>query len=495
MPTALDQLSNDVEVFADQVEAMFGNNFDALSPSEQEKLVIDSLRILVSNFNACSEYAFNLYIEKYVEYFSDETLTILPIILEKYLPKRINARWTATEQTDIAFAAYYALSLIYKKTKNNDALKKLCDNPYTGFRAHYPLTNEVLARYFKRIHDYSRALEYDQYAITKLEEFGIENHGPRISYASTICRLYDRGENVDPKQFEKAEAYIQAAIEYNPNYPKYYYLKGKLTFYGAQRFRDTDTFLSKCDEALQYLTKARLMLDDQSGNYFDNTSSEFEAFIGKVKDAQKQYHAKNRSFQEFSSEAFQEKLDTILKSEKAANCPPPNPNLRPGRKYFFISYNHKDFRSVYCDLLELYRRKVPFQYDQAFPFGERWDEAVKPLIQSDDCVGVLFYISQNTLSSDAVEKECELLKRKGASPRYLTVNLEEMIPTDILIHFIQKNTLEVCQKNFNNNDRIANFVTMFNDKLKYKTKTTDHNYIEDLEKALKERFADLIIGE
>lgn len=501
MPTAQEQLSNNVEVFADQIEAMFGNNFSALSPAEQEELVVESLRKLVSNFKGCCAYGFNLYIEKYVEYFSDETLAVLPVILEKYLPQKIHARWTATEQTDIAFAAYYALSLIYKKTKNNDALKNLCDKPYTGFRKHYPLTNEVLARYYKRIDDYDNALQYDLLAITKLDELGFVNHGPRISYASTVCRLYDRGENVTAEQFERAEAYIQAAIEYNPNYPKYYYLKGKLIFYGAQHLRETDAFLSKCGEALAYLTKARLMLDDHSGNYFDNTSKEFKAFINKVEEAKRQYHARNRSFQEFSPEELAERKNKILASAKAADCPPPNPNLKPGRKYIFVSYNHKDFKSVYCDLLQLYHHKIPFQYDKGLAYGDPWDKAVMNLVHSEDCLGVLFYISRNTLSSAAVETECKLLRTGKRKLPYLTVNLEkDTTPTDILLQYIEKEGAENCRKNGVNSSRITTFLTTFKDKDKYFPGATASSEetpvrIGDLKEAIRKHFTGIIFGE
>jgi tetratricopeptide (TPR) repeat protein len=494
MSTTQDQLSHKVREFVAQVEAMFNDAFFDASPAEQESVVIKTLLLLIKEFKTY-EYSFNLSIEKYVEYFSDETSNILPIILEKYLPKKITSHWTSSDQTDIAFAAYYALSLIYKKTMDNDALKRLCEKPYTGFRAHYPLTDEVLARYYKRNGDYSRALQSDLLAITKLADKGIVNHGPCISYASTICRMYDEGIIVDPDQFDKANAYIQAAIEYNPSYPKYYYLKGKIIYYGAQHLIHSDALVSKYDEAIIYLTKALLLLDDQLGNYSEQTRGEYLALMSTVTKSRDSVRAKMRAFQEISDEELQEKRKLILNSEKASNCPPPNPNLRPGQKYFFVSYNHEDFGPVYCDLLELYRRKFHFQYDKGLAYGEPWDENVRALIQSEDCLGVLFYISQNTLSSSAVEKECYLLKQKGTSPRYLTVNLEEMIPTDILIHYIKNRNLEVCQKNFHDNNRIVNFLTMFNDRLRYMSKPNNSNYLDDLVRELPKQFTDLIIGE
>lgn len=498
MPTAQDQLSAKIDAFADRIDELFGNDFDAFTPEKQESLVCESLRLLVQAFGTC-EYSFNLSIEQYVEYFSDETAPLLPAILEAKVPRK--RRWAVSDDTDIAFAAFYALSLIYKKDGNTEALGALCQDPYTNFRAHYPLTNEVLSRYYKRTHDYEKALECDQDVIDDLKLRDIVNHGPCISYASTICRMYDKGKGVTKEQVELASTYIQAAIEYNPTYPKYYYLKGKLAFYRAQRFTDAETFVSICEEALLNLSRARRLLREQQGNYYDNTYAEYEALTRKITDARDRRRAENRIFQDFSDEELRERIRQILESDEATDCLPPNPNLRDGRKYIFISYNHKDFQSVYCDLMLLYHLKIPFQYDRGLPYGEPWDKAVKPLIQSEDCLGVLFYMSQHTVASAAVEKECSLLKEREKDPRYLTVNLERKTsPTDILLQYILDNGLQVCHENGIDNDRIVNFLTMFHDNVKFISKTSANpldaaKYSETLVSAIRRRFADLIIGE
>ena len=494
MPTAQEELSQKVEAFIDSIEYLFLDGFSSLPLPEQDAQVFKSLQMLVNAFGSC-EYGFNLSIEKYVEYFSDETAHILPAILEAHLPRRL--RWSVTAETNVAFAAYYALSLIYKKNGDTAELGKLCEKPYTNFRARYPLTNEVLARYYKRNNKYPEALVHDRDAITKLRQMGIVNHGPCISFASTICRMLDDEMRVDPEDIDLASTYIQAAIEYNPEYPKYYYLRAKLAFYTTQRFNDTDTFVTICDQALKDLEQARLLLDDQQGNYYDNTYAEYQVLTDKITAARNRRRAMNRTFRELTDEEVLRWTNRILESTDATNCAPPNPKLKEGRKYIFVSYNHKDFKPVYCDLLQLYRQQIPFQYDEGLDYGKPWDKAVKALIQSENCLGVLFYISQNTLSSAAVETECALLKAKDGSPSYLTVNLEkDTIPTDILIHYIQENSLQECQKNFHNNERIVNFLTMFNDRIKYIPRTaTNSRYMEDLTIALRKQFADLVIGD
>lgn len=77
--------------------------------------------------------------------------------------------------------------------------------------------------------------------------------------------------------------------------------------------------------------------------------------------------------------------------------------------YVFISYSRKDKNIVYADLLEMNRLGVRFWYDDGIAAGENWREVVANKINSPKCVGVIFYLSKNTLFSEAIEAEIKMV--------------------------------------------------------------------------------------
>lgn len=75
--------------------------------------------------------------------------------------------------------------------------------------------------------------------------------------------------------------------------------------------------------------------------------------------------------------------------------------------YFFISYSHKDYRSVYTDIINLQNNGVNTWYDRGIPGGKNWKDIANKYMSPINCVGVIFYISENALLSDAVIDEIE----------------------------------------------------------------------------------------
>ena len=104
------------------------------------------------------------------------------------------------------------------------------------------------------------------------------------------------------------------------------------------------------------------------------------------------------------------------------------PAYRPedGKNYVFISYSHRDFAKVYHDLAAFsYNadKKVRFWYDEGLPAGKNWAEEVKKYIEQPNCVGAIFYLSENLLSSEAVLQEIEMIKKTGKP--YVAVALDK----------------------------------------------------------------------
>ena len=74
-------------------------------------------------------------------------------------------------------------------------------------------------------------------------------------------------------------------------------------------------------------------------------------------------------------------------------------------EYYFISYSHKNYKEVYSDLFDLELIGFPFWYDRGIPAGSNWKDIAIKYLEPFDCKGVVFYISEDALLSDAISKE------------------------------------------------------------------------------------------
>ena len=150
-------------------------------------------------------------------------------------------------------------------------------------------------------------------------------------------------------------------------------------------------------------------------------------------------NAKKRGFDDLS---FQEKLTVIderIDSVKLTNDFALDDETREwlrqhipaydsgkGENYVFVSYAHKDFKCVYSDLAFFSyntNKKVRFWYDEGLRAGEDWFIEARKHMSQPNCVGVIFYLSENLLRSKSVFKEIELVKE--LEKPYFTVTLSD----------------------------------------------------------------------
>ncbi|MGN1104956.1 MAG: leucine-rich repeat protein [Candidatus Coproplasma sp.] len=85
------------------------------------------------------------------------------------------------------------------------------------------------------------------------------------------------------------------------------------------------------------------------------------------------------------------------------------------KPFVFISYSHKDAQIVISDIIEMKKHGVRLWYDCSILFGEKWDECVLNIIRRENCVGVIIYVSDNSVNSENVAKEIECAKLKFGS--------------------------------------------------------------------------------
>jgi hypothetical protein len=140
---------------------------------------------------------------------------------------------------------------------------------------------------------------------------------------------------------------------------------------------------------------------------------------------------------QFDVESYKKRL---LASHSCETCEKvPSPKLGEDTRYIFISYSHKDYKQVYCDLAELYQSDIPFWYDAGLPAGKNWDDVVREKMTDPRCAGVIFYLSEHLFLSHSIQTEILIACGKDTEAsmpqtkhKYFCVNLTNKAPSQIL---------------------------------------------------------------
>ncbi len=131
---------------------------------------------------------------------------------------------------------------------------------------------------------------------------------------------------------------------------------------------------------------------------------------------------------------FDSLIQTILKTETIGaltdSQKPPVPQFDDNQNYIFISYSHKDYRSVYPDLFALSSAKVRYWYDKDLTPGHGWNEEAKERMADPNCAGVIFYLSENFVLSPSILEEVKFARESGKN--YFAVSLSDELPEDLI---------------------------------------------------------------
>ena len=150
--------------------------------------------------------------------------------------------------------------------------------------------------------------------------------------------------------------------------------------------------------------------------------------------------------------SIKEKLDIINHSSSLGELPIEVMPYTQSDEYYFVSYSHADYKEVYSDILRLQQLGINIWYDRGLPAGRDWEKSAYEAIIKYSCVGVIFYLSENSLASGAVIKEINFVKNKGKD--YLSINLPvngKNMPASEMVENISKSTtLNDEQKNIIN---------------------------------------------
>ena len=85
-------------------------------------------------------------------------------------------------------------------------------------------------------------------------------------------------------------------------------------------------------------------------------------------------------------------------------------DVRDDDKYVFISYSHVDFEIVFEDLNSLFDAGLNYWYDHDLAAGKEWDTEVESVVRDDNCLGIIFFMTENLFLSKAVQKEINIYR-------------------------------------------------------------------------------------
>lgn len=117
----------------------------------------------------------------------------------------------------------------------------------------------------------------------------------------------------------------------------------------------------------------------------------------------------------------EDKIGAILAAENFASIP--SEAMPPSHRdnYYFVSYSHRDYKTVLPDILRLEALGVPLWYDREMHIGENWQEVAELYLSKFQCAGIIFYLTENSIASPACNREVEYTL--SHNKHFLSVNL------------------------------------------------------------------------
>lgn len=529
-------------LFDELLEKLEYNNqdfsIDELNHQDAHKKIFNFLKDIVEYFG-CHDYLFVLGVTKLEERHGKFMLPYLYEILDNYV------NFNEYFNEDIAFAAYYNIGLHYARYfEINELFDFITKNTYLEmFKNKYPLAYDGVGRYLSINGMVDRMYLLDLATIRNMKnlkisnpeyfkttKYGYDQSGDnvaiKVGVAASICSMFEHqfvrgklGLNLEldnvghNKEFQvdkikdmilSNEGYeidesliseetldigmdcIGQAIEYNPSYPKYPYLKAQLIFYKLLYKKEVVTF-ELYQEMKKLLEKAK-SLENSKANDYQLRCSKYDVFLSRIETYMENSSQKRDSVVDY--EYFKQK-DEIIRMQ---TCPPPqkriNPTVNGDDPYAFISYSTQNFKSVYCDLLAFKRRGISFWYDAGVIPGEQWHRIVEQKIENASVI--ICYLSADFIKSGAIYKELSLFKKYNKPVIWVDLTGQKQI-SRIIIDVIRKSKVDTLNKISSN---MLNVLTeLLDDDIDMITREPDPQseiHVDRIKKVIENKFPNII---
>lgn len=422
------------------------SDFSLQGLSERYHRFLKYCNLLTENCS-CSSYEFILSITKLVEAHGNVFLETATEITDNFL--QYNSFCNISQ--DAAFVAAYYVAICYNRSRQKENMKNFLLRICPAFENEYPLFYELTGRFCTMNTDFINTYRLSNRALTLLKEQKIENVAAGITYASSVSaiaehcflngRIYHQNESVSDGDEDAADiscerilknqgsfSYdyrdlsneklalalqrVEEAIRYNRDYPKYYFLKGKLLFYRA--FYEQNMISEETVRTVRNLIQTALEKLSATNKNYSVLSEEYNRLDYIVKNCPTQ----SERWFEAEGYLFEKAKNTIIRATDAKQVQPRIYEHGTNVPHVFVSYSSKDFRVVYCDLIELKRNGIYCDYDnEMFAYEEvgdetskqKWYIAIESKIRAAECV--ICYISPSYICSDAILLELKLIEK------------------------------------------------------------------------------------
>ena len=340
--------------------------------------------------------------QKAIEYFKklpEETLTEYERMLAKYSNKcsdknvldALNLLVNDTEDDNLAFAAFFCLTIFYRRHKDFELLHKLINN-HPEFKSHKTY-NHIIVSYMvhsESFYDYEQLLHL-AYDDLKTINNNVGYYQAFSNAFATICEKCnsDDKEHLINEWYDLALSSINKAIELDNDYAKFYVTKARILALKGN-YSDADKLVqiaiskenSKRDDyaltIINYELYRRSFKEEQIHNFLYSKIKKLEEIVNNLS-------------------SLTENNDLIKNIEYT-------PNVYEGNDpYAFISYARKDKEIINSMLKEFDKHHVRYWFDFGITPGEHWTETLGNKIKG--CSTFIVVLTKNSIPSLNVRRE------------------------------------------------------------------------------------------
>lgn len=224
--------------------------------------------------------------------------------------------------------------------------------------------------------------------------------------------------------------YDVEAINFNPSYAKYYYYLAQLYFYYRYAIREgkvlSDLDKSFLDREFSSVTDCNyvstLTRDDVVGDTNFKLREELKLLteMAKARAKTSDERAKYQRFLKLTESYFSDKSNAlfafknkVIKSNTFEECKDVV-CCSQGTPYAIVSYSRRNYKSVFCDILELQDHGVNIVFDDKLVkmdggSGDTWIKRYESLLKEAKIV--ICYLSKDYLKSPSVMQELDLIRK------------------------------------------------------------------------------------
>ena len=489
MDKILEEYVNEVRVF--EKSLISKADFEAMA-SVDRIIYVERFLIDVINKASTDSYETIICITNLVTNYSGYIAQILDSFLANYLVAKNTKPKISKQELDEGFLSFYGLAIYYYRKKEIGKLHAHIERFYDDFYKGYPLFYETLVRYFKISGDFQNHMLLNDKIITETNDkypdgiihlpngkyLSTENAGLKAGYATAVIdslELYCLGNEVDTyegnvdsvitdeyckKVFEedknstvalnkaivkKAAKYVDDCINFRPDYLRYYLTKAKFLFYVVM-FNKEELTTKKIEEIEEIIDYALEKSNHAASNIgLDEEFEEFKEFIRTFP----------LDYKKFTGSARQNLLREKKKMERSLDiehCDMPPLNDKDQGEFAFISYSSRDYKKVYCDLLEMQHAGISYFYDnkltgQKHREGaeqDKWFEIIEEKIR--ECSLVICFVSESFISSPQIMRELQYMQMYSKPIIFVDLSGQKIISNVIKHYLAEDNNHNISQK-------------------------------------------------